>query len=151
MWEIVLVIKKNFWDSRLIVKNLQNIWDYYNNLFKQWKAGQAGKFYETKYFLTCSWRLSTNKLEQFKFNLEKIIGNQKPTGKFRTILLNYQDFNQKSIFYKCTIITFRKYECSFRSFFHSLHSEFHKLCFLYSFFALNIKVEKVTKFFNLLK
>ena len=34
----VLVIKKNFWNSRLKAKNWQNFWDRYNNLFKQWKV-----------------------------------------------------------------------------------------------------------------
>ena len=34
----VLVFEKNFWDSRLKAKNLQNNWDHLNNLFKQWKV-----------------------------------------------------------------------------------------------------------------
>ena len=35
-------------------------------------------------FLTCSWRfLRSNTLEQLEFKLEKVIGIQKPTGKFR--------------------------------------------------------------------
>ena len=39
LWEkIVLVIEKNFWNSRLKVENLQNFWDHLNNLFKQSKA-----------------------------------------------------------------------------------------------------------------
>ena len=33
--KIVLVIEKNFWNSRL---NLQNFWDHQNNLFEQWKV-----------------------------------------------------------------------------------------------------------------
>ena len=38
-WEkIVLVTEKNFWNSRIKVKNLQNFWDHSNNLFKQWKV-----------------------------------------------------------------------------------------------------------------
>ena len=38
-WEkIVLVIEKNFWNSRLKAKNLQDFWDQLNNLFKQWKV-----------------------------------------------------------------------------------------------------------------
>ena len=36
--KIVLVIEKNFWNSRLKAKNLQNFWDHQNNLFKQWKV-----------------------------------------------------------------------------------------------------------------
>ena len=37
LWEkIVLVIQKNFWNSRLKAKNLQKFWDHLNNLFKQW-------------------------------------------------------------------------------------------------------------------
>ena len=39
LWEkIVVVIVKNFKNSRLKVENLQNVWDHYNNLFKQWKV-----------------------------------------------------------------------------------------------------------------
>ena len=38
LWEkIVLVIEKNFWNSRLKAKNFQKFWDHLNNLFKQWK------------------------------------------------------------------------------------------------------------------
>ena len=36
--KIVLVIDKNFWNSRLKAKKLQIFWDYYNNFFKQWKS-----------------------------------------------------------------------------------------------------------------
>ena len=36
--EIVLVIKKNFWSSRLKAENLQKIWDHSNNSFEQWKV-----------------------------------------------------------------------------------------------------------------
>ena len=39
LWEkIVLVIEKNFRNSRLKAKNLQKLWDHLNNLFKQWKV-----------------------------------------------------------------------------------------------------------------
>ena len=39
LWEKnVLVIEKNFWNSRLKAENLQNFWDHLNNLFKQWKV-----------------------------------------------------------------------------------------------------------------
>ena len=39
LWEKnVLVIEKNFWNSRLKAKNFQNLWDHSNNLFKQWKV-----------------------------------------------------------------------------------------------------------------
>ena len=39
LWEkIVLVIEKNFWNSRLKAENLQNFWDHLNNLFKQWNV-----------------------------------------------------------------------------------------------------------------
>ena len=34
----VLVIEKNFWNSRLKAENLQKLWDHLNNLFKQWKV-----------------------------------------------------------------------------------------------------------------
>ena len=37
LWEKnVLVIKKNFWNSRLKANNLQFFWDHLNNLFGQW-------------------------------------------------------------------------------------------------------------------
>ena len=39
LWEkIVLVIEKNFWNSRLKAENFQNFWNHFNNLFKQWKV-----------------------------------------------------------------------------------------------------------------
>ena len=39
LWEtIVLVIEKNFWNSRLKAENLQKFWDHWNNLFKEWKV-----------------------------------------------------------------------------------------------------------------
>ena len=39
LWEeIVIVIEKNFWNSRLKAENLQIFWDHLNNLFKQWKV-----------------------------------------------------------------------------------------------------------------
>ena len=39
LWEkIVLVIEKNFWNSRLKAENLQKFWDHLNDLFKQWKV-----------------------------------------------------------------------------------------------------------------
>ena len=36
--KIVLVIKKNFWNSRLKAKSFQKFWDHLNNLFKQLKV-----------------------------------------------------------------------------------------------------------------
>ena len=39
LWEKnVLVIEKNFWNSRLNAENLQKFWDLWNNLFKQSKV-----------------------------------------------------------------------------------------------------------------
>ena len=39
LWEKnVLVIEKNFWNSRLKAENFQNFRDHLNNLFKQWKV-----------------------------------------------------------------------------------------------------------------
>ena len=39
LWEkIVLVIEKNFWNSRLKAENFQSFWDQKNNLFEQWKV-----------------------------------------------------------------------------------------------------------------
>ena len=35
---IILVTEKNFWNSRLKAENLQNFWDHWNNLFKQWQV-----------------------------------------------------------------------------------------------------------------
>ena len=64
LWEkIVLVIKKNFWNSRLQTENLQNFWDHKNNLFKQWKVK------------TIFWFLISNELEQLEFKLKNIIGS----------------------------------------------------------------------------
>ena len=38
LWEkVVLLIEKNFWNSRLKAENLQNFWEHWNNLFKQGK------------------------------------------------------------------------------------------------------------------
>jgi hypothetical protein len=38
LWEKnVLMIKKNFWSSKLKAENLQNVWDHSNTLFKQGK------------------------------------------------------------------------------------------------------------------
>ena len=40
LWEkIVLKWSRFFGDSRLKAENLQNYWDYYNNLFKWWNVG----------------------------------------------------------------------------------------------------------------
>ena len=48
LWEkIVLVIEKNFWNSRLKAENLQNFWDHMNNLFKQRKVSTI---FETECF-----------------------------------------------------------------------------------------------------
>ena len=39
LWEeIVQVVEKNFWNSRLKAEDLQKFWDHSNNLFKQWKV-----------------------------------------------------------------------------------------------------------------
>ena len=39
LWEkIVLVIVKNFWNSRLKADNFQKFWDHLNNLLKQWQV-----------------------------------------------------------------------------------------------------------------
>ena len=67
--KIVLLIEKIFWNSRPKAENLQNFWDYKNNLFERWKLRTI---FETEYFLTCSWRfLRSYTLESI---LEKIIG-----------------------------------------------------------------------------
>ena len=69
-----LVIKKNFWNSRLKAGNLQIFWDHWNNLFEQWKVRTI--FGNRMVFLTCSWMfLICNKLEQLEFKLEKNIGS----------------------------------------------------------------------------
>ena len=48
LWEKnVLVIKKNFLNSRLKAKNLQKFWDHYDILLKQWKVGPI---FEAEYF-----------------------------------------------------------------------------------------------------
>ena len=39
LWEKkVLLIEKHFWNSRLKARNLQNFWDYSNNLSEKWKG-----------------------------------------------------------------------------------------------------------------
>ena len=39
LWEKnVLVIEKNFWNSRLKAENFQKFWDHLTNLFKQWQV-----------------------------------------------------------------------------------------------------------------
>ena len=75
LWEkIVLVIKKNFWSSRLKAENLQNFWNHYLEQFIQTVKGQ-NNFWWPNVFLTCSLRfLISNKLEQSEFKLQKIIG-----------------------------------------------------------------------------
>ena len=56
-------------EGREFVKNLRSL-----QQFIQTVKGQ-NNFWEQNVFLTCSWRfLIHNKLEQFKFKLEKIIG-----------------------------------------------------------------------------
>ena len=54
-------------------------------------------------FLTCSWRfLQSNKLEQFKFKLEKIIGIWKHAGKVRNGIFsqNCSDLQGETLFCK---------------------------------------------------
>ena len=59
LWEkIVLVIEKNFWNSRLKAENFQNFWDHLNNLFKQWKVRTI--FGNIMLILTCSCRFLTS-------------------------------------------------------------------------------------------
>ena len=54
LWEkIVLVIKKNFWNSRLKAENLQHFWDHWNNFFLSVK-GQYNLWNNA--CLACSWR-----------------------------------------------------------------------------------------------
>ena len=39
-WQkIVIVIERNFWNSRPSASNFQKFWDDQSNLFKQWKVG----------------------------------------------------------------------------------------------------------------
>ena len=55
----------------------QKFWDHRKKLFEHWKV-------KTECFLTsCRRFLRSNRLEQLKFKLEKIIGIEKPTGKVR--------------------------------------------------------------------
>ena len=78
LWEkIVLVIEKNFWNSRLKAKNLQNLWDHSNNLFKQWKVKTV---FETILFSTYSKRFPrSNILEQLLIRIQ-IIRSRKHAG-----------------------------------------------------------------------
>ena len=74
LWEkIVLLIEKNFWNSRLKAENLQKFWDYKNNLFEQWKVRTI---FATECFLNLFLEVSQtyNTLQQLEFQLEKIIG-----------------------------------------------------------------------------
>ena len=64
LWEkIVLVVEKNFWNSRLKAENLQNFWDQYNNLFKQWKVGT----------IFCNWMVFYLVPEGFSYSVSHII------------------------------------------------------------------------------
>ena len=74
LWQkIVLVIEINFRNSMLKAENLQNFWNYLNNLCKQWKVRTF--FGNRMFFLTSSWRcLKSNTLERLQFKLEKIVG-----------------------------------------------------------------------------
>ena len=73
LWDkIVLVIEKNFWNSRLKTENLQKFWDHKINSFEPW---EVRTIFETECFLTCSWRfLRSNTSDQLKFKLEKNVG-----------------------------------------------------------------------------
>ena len=67
LWEWnVLVIKKNFWNSRLKAKNFQKIWTICSNSERSEKFLVRERFYNLF--------LEVNKLEQLEFKLEKIIG-----------------------------------------------------------------------------
>ena len=53
---------EKFWNLRLKAKNLQNIWDHLNNLFKQWKVRTiSGCFWQQSAFLTGCWKFLTSK------------------------------------------------------------------------------------------
>ena len=64
LWEkIVLVIKKNFWNSRLKAENLNFLLRSLEQLIQTVKGQNS--FWHQIAFLTCSWRfLISNKLEQ---------------------------------------------------------------------------------------
>ena len=75
LWEkIVLVMEKNFWNSR-ICKIFEITRTIYSN------SQRSEQFLKQNVFLTCYWMF--HELEQIKIKLEKIIGIQKPTGKVR--------------------------------------------------------------------
>ena len=61
LWEKnVLVIEKIFRNSRLKVKNLQNFWDHYNNLFKWWNVWTI---FGNRMLYFLEWETSRNKLK----------------------------------------------------------------------------------------
>ena len=61
LWEkIVPVIKKKFWNLTLKAEYLQNVWDHWRNLFKQWKVRTIfGNSTDTNIF-DDSYKLVTN-------------------------------------------------------------------------------------------
>ena len=81
LWEKnVVVIDNFFWYLRLMAENLKMSWDHDNNLFKQWMARTI--FGSRILILICSWGfIISNKLEQFKFKLEKKYWNLDTTRK----------------------------------------------------------------------
>ena len=80
LWEkIVLVIEKNFWNSRLKAENLQNF-EITRTIYLN--SERSDQFLKQEAFLTCSWRfLGSNILEQLWSKLKKIIGIKKSAGK----------------------------------------------------------------------
>ena len=92
----VQLIKKNFWNWRLEAKNLQNVWDHNNNLFKQWR------------FLT------SNRLEQFELVLEKNIGILLPKLFWPTVRKNCSS----------DLKNFANSASNFKNFSRSLHQFF---------------------------
>ena len=68
----VLVIEKNFWNSRLKAENLK-FFEITRTIYSS--SERSEQFLVTECFLTCSWKfLISNKLEKLEFKLEKIIG-----------------------------------------------------------------------------
>ena len=84
--------KKNFWNSKL-----PNFWDYWNNLYEQWKVSTI---FEGRMFFKIIPGGSL-RLEQLEFKLEKIIGMLKHAEKVSNGIL-FTKLSWPSVRKKCS-------------------------------------------------
>ena len=69
----LLVLEKNFWNSRLKAKNLQKLFEITRTIYL--KSERSKQFLVTEGFFNCSWKFYIfDRLEQLGFKLEKNIG-----------------------------------------------------------------------------